>query len=74
MLLARLINRQDEVFRGFGRRCPQRFHCQCGQLHIAGTLKQKVCVALSASAAPPPKCDLTSRVSLEVLAADSVGR
>ena len=40
---------------------------------IAGTLKQKVGVALPASAAPPPKGDLTSRESLEVLAADSVG-
>ena len=28
---------------------------------IAGTLKQKVGVALPASAAPPPKGDLTSR-------------
>ena len=41
---------------------------------IAGTLKQKVDVALPASAAPPPKSDLMSRESLEVLAADSVGR
>ena len=41
---------------------------------IAVTLKQKVGVALPASAAPPPKGDLTSRESLEVLAADSVGR
>ena len=41
---------------------------------IAGTLKQKVDVALQASAAPPPKGDLTSRESLEVLAADSFGR
>ena len=30
---------------------------------IAGTLKQKVGVALPASAAPPPKGDLTSRDS-----------
>ena len=36
--------------------------------------KQKVRVALSISAAPLPKDDLTSRESLEVLAADSVGR
>ena len=28
---------------------------------IAGTMKQKVGVALPASAAPPPKGDLTSR-------------
>ena len=41
---------------------------------IAGTLKQKVGVALPASAAPQPKGDLTSRESLEVLAADTVGR
>ena len=41
---------------------------------IAGTPKQKVGVELPASAAPPPKGDLTSRESLEVLAADSVGR
>ena len=41
---------------------------------IAGTLKQKVGVALPASAAPPPKGDLTSRESLEVLAAIGVGR
>ena len=41
---------------------------------IAGTLKQKVGVALPASTAPPPKGDLTSRERLEVLAADSVGR
>ena len=41
---------------------------------IAGTLKQKVGVALPASAAPPPKGDLTSRESLEVLATNSVGR
>ena len=41
---------------------------------IAGTLKQKVGVALPASAAPPAKGDLMSRESLEVLAADSVGR
>ena len=41
---------------------------------IAGTLKQKVGVALPASAAQLPKGDLTSRESLEVLAADSVGR
>ena len=31
LLLARLINRQAVVFRGFDRRSPQRFHCQCGQ-------------------------------------------
>ena len=30
--------------------------------NIAGTLKQKVGVALPASAAPPPKGDFTSRV------------
>ena len=42
--------------------------------HIASTLKQKVGTALPASAAQPPKSDLTSRESLEVLAADSVGR
>ena len=41
---------------------------------ITSTLKQKVGVALPASAALPPKGDLTSRESLEVLAADSVGR
>ena len=41
---------------------------------IAGTLKQKVGVALPASAAQPPKGDLMSIESLEVLAADSVGR
>ena len=41
---------------------------------IAGTLKQKVVVAVPTSAAPPPKGDLTSRERLEVLAADSVGR
>ena len=43
-------------------------------LDIADTLKQKVGVALPTSAAPPPKGDLTSRESLEVLVADSVGR
>ena len=43
-------------------------------IDIDGTLKQNVGVALPASAAPPPKCDLTSRESLEVLAAESVGR
>ena len=41
---------------------------------IAGTLKQKVGVALPTSAAPLPKGILTSRESLEVLAANSVGR
>ena len=41
---------------------------------IAGTLKKKVGVALPTSAAPLPKVDLTSRESLEVLAADCVGR
>ena len=41
---------------------------------IAGTLKQKVGVALPTSAAPLPKGDLTSRESLEVLAVYSVGR
>ena len=41
---------------------------------IAGTLKQKVGVALPASATPPPNGDSTSRESLEALAADSVGR
>ena len=41
---------------------------------IAGSLKHKVGVALPTSAAPLPKGDLTSRGSLEVLAADSVGR
>ena len=35
LLLARLINRQVEVFRGFGRRSPQRFYCQCGRLRRA---------------------------------------
>ena len=40
---------------------------------IAGTQKQKVGLALPASAAPPPKGDLTSRESLKVLATDSVG-
>ena len=32
LLLSRLINRQDVVFHGLGRRSPYRFHCQCGQL------------------------------------------
>ena len=41
---------------------------------IAGTLTQKVGASLPASAAPPTKCDLTSREFSEVLAADSVGR
>ena len=41
---------------------------------IASTLKQKVGVALPASAAQLPKGDLTSRESSDVLAADSVGR
>ena len=40
---------------------------------VTGTLKQKVGVALPTSATPLPKGDLTSRESLEVLAADSVG-
>ena len=43
-------------------------------IDITGTLKQKVDVALPASAAHPQKGDLTSRESLEVWAADSVGR
>ena len=42
--------------------------------NVASTLKQKVGVALPASAAPPPKDNLTNRESSEVLAADSVGR
>ena len=42
--------------------------------NIAGTLKQKVGVALPPSATPPPKWDFKSRESLEVLAVDSVGR
>ena len=54
VLLARLTNRQDEVFRGFSRRSPQRFHCRVVSFDIAGTLKQKVGVALPASAAQPP--------------------
>ena len=41
---------------------------------IAGTMRQKIGVALPALAAPLPKGDLTSRESLEVLAADSIGR
>ena len=41
---------------------------------IVGTLNQKAGVALPTSVAPLPKGDLTSRESLEVLAADSVGR
>ena len=41
---------------------------------IAGTLKQKVGVALPTSTAPLPKGDLTSSESLKFLAADSVGR
>ena len=41
---------------------------------IAGTQKQKARAALQASDTPPPKGDLTSRESLEVLAADSIGR
>ena len=40
---------------------------------IVGTLKQKVGVALPASAAPPPKGDFMRIESLEVLAPDSVG-
>ena len=74
MLLARLINRQDEVLRSFGRRCPYDSTVSVVSFDIAGTLKQKVGVAFPASAAPSPKGDLTSRESLEVLAADSVGR
>ena len=35
LLLARLINRQVEVFRCFGRRNPLRFYCQCGRLRRA---------------------------------------
>ena len=41
---------------------------------IVSTLKQNVGAALQALSAPPPKGDLMSRESLEVLAADSVGR
>ena len=41
---------------------------------IAGTLKQKVGVALPNRPLGHQKCDLTSRESSEVLAADSVGR
>ena len=32
MLSVRLINRQDVVIRGFDRRSPYQFHCQCGKL------------------------------------------
>ena len=35
LLLARLINRQVDVFRVFGRRSPLRFYCQCGRLRMA---------------------------------------
>ena len=31
LLFARLNNRQVQIFRIFGRRCPWRFHCQCGR-------------------------------------------
>ena len=41
---------------------------------IADTLRQKIGAVVPASAAPPPKSDLLSRESLEVLSADSVGR
>ena len=74
LLLACLINRQYVVFRGFGRRCPNDSTVSVASFDIAGTLKQKVGVELPASAAPPPKEDLTSREILEDLAANSVGR
>ena len=35
LLLARLINRKFEMFRGFGWRSPYRFFCQCGRLRRA---------------------------------------
>ena len=35
LLLARLINRQVEMFRVFGRRRPLQFCCQCGRLRRA---------------------------------------
>ena len=41
LLLARLINRQDVVFHGFGRRSPYRFHCQCGQLQYRRHTEEK---------------------------------
>ena len=50
------------------------FTVNVANFDIADTVKQKVGVALSASAAPPPKGELTSRESLEVLATYSVGR
>ena len=35
LLLARLINRQVEVLRSFGRRSLYRFYCRCGRLRRA---------------------------------------
>ena len=45
LLLARLINRQVEVFCGFGWRSPIRFYCQCGRLRravekVVGVMRQ----------------------------------
>ena len=60
LLLAYLVNRQDVMFRS--------------ALSITIPLLVWSALILPASAAPPPKVDLTSRESLEILSADSVGR
>ena len=41
LLLAGLINRQVEVFCGFGRHSPYRFFCQCGRLRRAVSVARR---------------------------------
>ena len=74
LLLACLINRHDVMFRSFVSAVHSDSTVSVVSFDITGTLKQEVGVALPATGAPPPRCHLTSRESLEALAADSVGR
>ena len=67
-LLARLINRQVEVFRGFVRRSPQRCYCQCGRLRRAVEKVVGVMMRLTTVVAMVARCRVDS---LHVLTKDS---
>ena len=69
LLLARLINRQVEVFRCFGRHSPQRFYCQCGGLRRAVEKVVDVMRLLTTVVAMVARCRVDS---IHVLTNDSV--
>ena len=68
LLLTHLILRQVEVFRGFGRRSPLRFYCQCVRLRRAVEKVVGVLRRLTTVMAMAARCRVDS---IHVLTKDS---